>query len=205
MKKLLISVFAVLFAAAALSAQTTEEILAKMNEQVKRFDQEGFSMVMDMKFPIIGTFSTTMYTLGDKFMAVLDDHGDVTYTWSDGITSWDYEVNKNELTIKNAQPSNGGGSLDALGNVTDGYDVKLKKETDEAWYFRCTKTKDNSRKDDPKKMDLVVSKATYLPISHSMSEKGVTVTLRDFALGVSEEKVTFNPDKYSTAKVIDER
>ena len=54
-------------------------------------------------------------------------------------------------------------------------------------------------------MDLVVSKATYLPISHSVKEKGVTVTMRDFAIGVSEEQVTFDPAKYANAKIIDKR
>ena len=92
-----------------------------------------------------------------------------------------------------------------LDGVTDGYDVKLKKETDEAWYFVCTKSKTNPRKDDPKKMDLVISKSTYLPISTSVSEKGIRFTMRDFAIGVSEEEVTFNPDEYKDATIIDKR
>lgn len=78
-----------------------------------------------------------------------------------------------------------GDNVKALRNVTEGYDVKLKKETAEAWYFVCTKSKDNTNKDDPKKMDLVVSKATYLPISTTVKEKGVTVTMRDYAIALT--------------------
>jgi len=55
------------------------------------------------------------------------------------------------------------------------------------------------------KMDLVVSKATYLPISTTVKEKGVTVTMRDYAIGVTEEQVTFDPAKYADAKIIDKR
>ena len=208
MKKVLFSLFAMLLAASALLAQTQEEILAKMNQECDRFETEGFSVVMDMKLPILGTFSTQMYTLGDKFKGVVKAKGETSIMWSDGITDWDYDVSKNELTITNAKPSEdteADDNVKVLKNVTEGYDVKLKKETADAWYFVCTKSKDNTNKDDPKKMDLVVSKATYLPISTTIKEKGVTVTRRDFAIGVTEEEVSFDPAKYASAKVIDKR
>ena len=208
MKKVLFSLFAMLLAASALLAQTQEEILAKMNQECDRFETEGFSVVMDMKLPILGTFSTQMYTLGDKFKGVVKAKGETSIMWSDGITDWDYDVSKNELTITNAKPSEdteADDNVKVLKNVTEGYDVKLKKETADAWYFVCTKSKDNTNKDDPKKMDLVVSKATYLPISTTIKEKGVTVTMRDFAVGVTEEQVTFDPAKYANAKIIDKR
>ena len=208
MKKILVSVFATLLASTLL-AQTPEEIVAKMNQECDRFDSEGFSVVMDMNLPILGTYSTQMYTLGDKFKGVVDVKGDISIMWSDGITVWDYDASKNELTIKPANLSekseDAGDNVKALRNVTEGYDVKLKKETAEAWYFVCTKSKTNTNKDDPKKMDLVVSKATYLPISTTVKEKGVTVTMRDYAIGVTEEQVTFDPAKYAKAKIIDKR
>ena len=208
MKKILVSVFATLLASTLL-AQTPEEIVAKMNQECDRFDSEGFSVVMDMNLPILGTYSTQMYTLGDKFKGVVDVKGDISIMWSDGITVWDYDASKNELTIKPANLSekseDAGDNVKALRNVTEGYDVKLKKETAEAWYFVCTKSKTNTNKDDPKKMDLVVSKATYLPISTTVKEKGVTVTMRDYAIGVTEEQVTFDPEKYADAKIIDKR
>lgn len=207
MKKILFSLFAVLLAASAL-AQTTEEILAKMNQECTRFDTEGFYVVMDMKLPILGTFSTQMYSLGNKFKGVVNVKGDMSIMWSDGLTDWDYDASKNELTIKHATPSKdteAEGNVKMLKNITEGYDVKLKKETAEAWYFVCTKSKTNTNKDDPKKMDLVVSKATYLPISTTVKEKGVAVTMRDFAIGVTEEQVTFDPAKYANAKIVDQR
>ena len=209
MKKILVSLFVALFAASTLLAQTPEEIVAKMNQECTRFDTEGVYMVMDMKLPILGTYSTQMYILGDKSKGIIDVKGDVSIIWSDNLTDWDYDVSKNELTIKPANPSDknedAGDNVKAMRNVTEGYDVKLKKETAEAWYFVCTKSKDNTNKDDPKKMDLVVSKTTYLPISTTIKEKGVTVTMRDFAIGVTEDEVTFDPAKYANAKIIDKR
>lgn len=209
MKKTLTTLFAALFAASALLAQTTEEIIAKMDQETNRFDKEGVSVIMDMKLPLLGTYSTHMYMLGDKSKAVLDVKGETTILWSDGVTNWDYDVTKNELTIKNAKKSDkddkSSDNVNAVQNVTEGYDVTLKKETADAWYFVCKKSKDNTNKDDPKKMDLVVSKTTYLPISTSIKEKGVTVTMRDFAIGVTEEEITFDPAKYASATVIDKR
>ena len=43
-----------------------------MSQECDRFDSEGFSVVMDMNLPILGTYSTQMYTLGDKFKGVVD-------------------------------------------------------------------------------------------------------------------------------------
>lgn len=205
MKKAFASLFAALFTATALFAQTPEEIIAKMDQETSRFDSEGVSMVMDMKIPLLGTFSTQMYCRGNKSKGILDVKGEKAYTWTDGKTSWTYNAGKNELTIKNATGSESDDNMDALKGITEGYDVKLKKETDEAWLFVCNKSKTNTNKDDPKKIDLVVSKATYLPISHSTTMKGVTITLRDFAIGVTEEDVTYDPSKYANAKIIDQR
>lgn len=71
--------------------------------------------------------------------------------------------------------------------------------------FVCTKSKNNTKKDDPKKINLVISKITYLPVSVSVSEKGVNITMRDFAIGVTEEQIRFDPSKYQNAKIVDKR
>ena len=205
MRRILISLLTGILTASALFAQTPEEIIARMDEKISCFDKEGFSMVMDMKIPILGTFSSKMYTLGDKYKAVLEVKGKKMITWSDGVTDWDYNESQNEITIAKADPSGSDTGADALEGIAEGYDVKLKKETADAWYFRCTKSKTNTNKDDPKAMDLVVSKATYLPISTSVTEKGVKVTMRDFVAGVSEKEVTFNLSDYPDTKVIDKR
>ena len=166
-------------------------------------------MIMDIKIPILGTYSTQMYIRGDKSKSMIDVKGRAMIMWSDGVTDWDYDVSKNELTIKNANKSDkkddDTDKVNAVKNVTEGYDVELKKETAAAWYFVCKKSKDNTDKDDPKRMDLVVSKATYLPLSITIKEKGVTATMRDFVIGVTEEEVTFDPAKYADAEIIDKR
>lgn len=204
MKKVF-TLFAALLTATALFAQTAEEIVARMNEVTDQFEAEGFSMIMDMKIPIVGTFSTTMYTLGDKYKASITIMGKELITWSDGKTDWEYDASKNTLTISNATSSDAEDSMNTLNGITDGYDVKLKKETADAWHIQCTKSKTNTNKDDPKKMDLVVAKGTYLPISHTVTIDGVKVVLHDFAKGVTEEEVTFDPSRYPTAEIKDER
>ena len=204
MKKIF-TLFAALFTATALFAQTAEEIVAKMDKVTDQFEAEGFSMIMDMKIPIVGTFSTTMYTLGDKYKASITIMGKELITWSDGKTDWEYDASKNVITITNATSSDAKDSMNTLNGITDGYDLKLKKETADAWYIQCTKSKNNTNKDDPKKMDLVVAKSTYLPISHTVTIDGVKVVLHDFAKGVTEEEVTFDPSRYPTAEIKDER
>ena len=52
MKRTIITLFAALFAATALWAQTPEEILARMDQEVARFDKDGVNMIMDIKLPL---------------------------------------------------------------------------------------------------------------------------------------------------------
>ena len=209
MKKILISLLSVLLlTAASVWAQTPQEIIARMDQEKSRFDKEGFSMVIEMKLPLLGTFSTKVFSLGDKYKMLATVKDRQAVNWSDGVTDWEYDASKNEITVKNAKPQEKTQAEDNAGildSVTEGYDVKLTKETDKAWYFYCKKSKTNKNKDDPKAIDLVVSKATYLPISTSVKEKGITITLRDFSVGVSDEEVTFNPADYPDAKIIDQR
>ena len=208
MKKTIITILTSLMAAATLFGQTTDEILAKMDQEVARFNKEGVNMVMDIKLPLLGTYSTDMHILGDMYKATLNVKDKLAITWSDGVTTWDYDSSDNEITITPAKPSDESkakGNMKMLDSVKEGYDVKLKKETDQAWEFVCTKSKTNTKKDDPKKINLVISKITYLPISVSVSEKGVNITMRDFAIGVTEEQIRFDPSKYQNAKIVDKR
>ena len=92
-----------------------------------------------------------------------------------------------------------------LDSVKEGYDVKLKKETDQAWEFVCTKSKTNTKKDDPRKMSLVVDKNTYVAKNLSARTKGITITLRDMASGVTADDVTYDPSKLPGVKVTDKR
>lgn len=207
MKKILFLLLPALLAAVTLSAQTPEEIIARVDQETARFDAEGCSMVMELKFPIIGAVATTIYTRGDKYKMIMSIKGDTSISWSDGVTDWDYESSKNTVTIK---PHKADGNSEAdnakmMEGITEGYDVRLKKETADTWQFRCTKSKTNTNKDDPKNMDLVVSKATYLPVSLTARAGGLTITMRDVSIGVSEQEVTFDASQYATAKIIDER
>ena len=207
MKKIF-CILATLFAATALFAQSTEEILARMDEQTERVTPEGFSMIMEIKLPILGTMGTTAYILGDKYKLVSEVKGDVLMYWSDKVTEWEYDASKNEVTITNAKPSEESqaeSNVKMLKGVTDGYDVRLRSETDEVWNFRCTKSKTNKDKDDPRTMDLVVAKGSYMPVSLKSTLKGVTVTMRNFAVGLTEEDVTFDASKFTNAKIIDKR
>lgn len=192
----------------SLSAQTTDEIIAMMDEALEPSSTEGCSLIMDMKMPLLGTISSTMYLRGNKSRVDITAKGKGGVLWYDRDTVWEYDPEKNEITIS---PAKEGDSSDAEENlkmfdsVTEGYDVTLQKQTATAWYLVCKKRRDNPKKDDPKKMELVISKTTHLPLSLKSSLEGVTMTLRNVAIGVSEDQVTFNPEQYPTAKIIDKR
>ena len=205
MKKVLMMAVTAMMSVMTLFAQSTEEIISRMDAEFKKHGEEGLVMTMDMKLLLIGNISTTIMTLGDKYCGRATDVG--TVTWGDGETTWTYDANKNELTIENASKNSGveSNADDMFSGITNGYDVKLMSETDKAWYFRCKKSKSNKAKDDPKKMDLVVEKGTYFPISLSTKTAIVSITIHDVSFGVTEDQVTFDPSAYPNAKIIDKR
>lgn len=212
MKKV-IALFAAFAVTIAAFAQTPEEIVNKMNEVMDKLEGSGTGMTMVSKVPILGTMTTTIYSLGHKTRLEVGMEGQKAITWMDGNTEWEYNPGSNTVTIKNRgskkKPSELKNSnmeeLEMLEDITDGYDVFLTKETDKAWYLQCKKNKSNKRKDDPKKMDLVVAKGTYHPISLSTKVSGFTMTMRDFKFNVTEKDVTFNKADYPGVTIIDER
>ena len=205
--KRILSLFAALVCTLAAFAQTPEEILTRMEEAVNNHEEEGSILGLDIKIPILGTMSTKTWMLGDKMYIETKVMGKDALIWSDGTTQWTYIPSKNEIEIEDDKPSSSSaeGDMEMLSGIADGYDVSIKKETAEAWYIQCKKSKDNKNEDDPKKMDVVVSKADYHPISLSTKMKGVSVTLHDIGFGVTEEKVTFDINKYPGAKITDKR
>lgn len=205
MKKIFFSIAATFTFLVTAWAQTPEEILAKMDKAMEAAETAGLSMVMDLKIPILGTTTATMYMLGDKVRTETSLLGHKLITFSDGVTEWEYESKSNELTIKNAPADDSSPEAEMFEGITDGYDVTLKNETADAWYLVCKKSKDNIDKDDPSKMDLVVSKKTYLPISLSTKMQGVRLTLRDVVIGVDEKLLDFRVEDYPDAKIIDQR
>jgi len=84
-------------------------------------------------------------------------------------------------------------------------EILSKMETDKAWYIACKKLKTNTNKDDPKNMEIVVAKGSYMPLSLSAKTKGITITIKDLAYGVKESDVTFDSSKYPGATIVDKR
>ena len=210
MKKCIVMAFAaMLFAGTTLSAQTPEEIIDRMSTEMDRGDTEGFAMDLNMKIPIVGTVSSHNMILGDKMKSVITSDDKSSIMWSDATTTWSYDEKTGEITIENKKPTTDekkdDDNMSAFNNITDGYDLTLKKETSDAWYIVCKKSKSNKDKDDPKKMELTVSKATYLPISLRTKQSLITISIENYTLGVSEESVTFNPAEYPNATIVDKR
>ncbi len=209
MKKLIAIISFIVLATNAM-AQTAEEIITRMEAEMSKHDEsEGTAMTMDMKIIFVGTISSRNYVLGDKMrIEAINDDGKNIVTWSDEKTEWVYDSEKNEIEIKNAKPkekSETNGDTKLFQDITDGYEVKIDKETATEWHIRCKRSKSNPDKDAPKRMDLVVAKGTYWPVSLSTSVTAATVTMRDFSFGVTEEQVTFNPNEFPNAKTIDKR
>ena len=208
MKKL-IAIISFLALATAAMAQTAEEIVSRMEaEMSKHNESEGFAMTMDIKMIFIGTISSRSYVLGDKMRIEANRDGKDFVTWSDGKTEWNYDSEKNEIEITNAKPkekTNTDGDTKLFKDITAGYDIKIDKETATEWHIRCKRSRSNPDKDAPKRMDLVVAKETYWPVSLSTSVTAASVTMRDISFGVTEEQVTFNPKEFPQATIVDNR
>lgn len=191
-------------------AQTPEEILAKMSEAMDEKENGGMAMTMDMKIPIMGTISMRMYTLGKKSKMETTLKGHLVIMWDDGKTMRTYNGEDNLITVGDST-SGGDSSSEADENLglaksaAEGYDVKLVKETADAWYFACKKQKTNKEKDAPKNMELSVWKDSYCLREMNTSMKGVKLTLRDVTYNITEEDVTFDESRFPDAEVVDKR
>ena len=208
MKKL-IAIISFIAMATATMAQTADEIVTRMEaEMSKHNESEGFAMTMDIKMIIIGTMSSRSYVLGDKMRIEANRDGKDFVTWSDGKTEWSYDSEKNEIEITNAKPkekTNTDGDTKLFKDITVGYDIKIDKETATEWHIRCKRSRSNPDKDAPKRMDLVVAKETYWPVSLSTSVTAASVTMRDISFGVTEEQVSFDPKEFPQATIVDNR
>ena len=208
MKRIFICIAALLASVAISFAQTPEEIIERMDSEMKKADEMGLAITMDLTIPIIGKTSAAMRVRGDKSRTEMSIKDVKETLWMDKTTMWTYSSTSNEVVIesrkndsKNSQEEN----IEMFSGITEGYDVKLEKETADTWQFRCDKSKSNTNKDDPKKMTLIVSKKDYMPISLSTKVKGITVTMRDAKLGVSESEVTFDASSLPGVTITDKR
>lgn len=208
MKRFFICIAALLSSVAISFAQTPEEIIERMDSEMKKADEMGLAITMDLTIPIIGKTSAAMKVRGDKSRTEMSVKDVKETLWMDKTTMWTFSSTSNEVVIesrkndsKNSQEEN----IEMFSGITEGYDVKLEKETADTWQFRCDKSKSNTNKDDPKRMTLIVSKKDYMPISLSTKVKGITVTMRDAKLGVSESEVTFNASSLPGVTITDKR
>ena len=189
-------------------AQTPEEIVSRMEEAMKSKNETSMAMTMDIKIPILGTMSTRAYVFGEKLRIEGKVKDQLILTWIDGDVERTYDSAKNEITVTKhdtSKPTDAQSNAAMFKGVADGYDLSLSKETADAWYIRCKKSRTNTDKDDPKTMDLVVSKDSYYPVCLSTKLSGVSVTIRDLSFDVTEQQVTFNPADYPPARVVDMR
>ena len=209
MKKI-ITILAAMALTLTAFAQTAEEIVARMDEVMSQLGEDsGMRMTMDIKIPILGTMSTTAYVLGDKMRMEAAMMGKNLVTWQDGETEWTYDADENTVTIgRRDKPKKAGEKENRkmFQSATEGYDVSIAKETAEAWTIKCKKNRSNTKKDDPKTMELVIAKGTYYPMSLSAKVDMVGVTIRNLDFNnVSEKQVTFNQADYPGARIIDKR
>lgn len=209
MKKLILLLTALLASTALTFAQTPEEIVKNMEAQMDKADQAGLQVTMELKIPIIGTTSARMHVLGKKSRTdiALKDHKSTMWTDENTIWTWTNTPAQNEVVVENKKESSSSSedNLKLAEGITEGYDVTLTKETADAWYLNCKKSKSNTDKDDPKTITLVVEKGTYMMKELSTKVQGLTVALKDAKLGVSESDVTFDISKCPGAKLTDKR
>ena len=203
LKKLVLAFMAVLVSVVAAVAQTPKEIVDRMEATMNAHEKEGVIMTVDLKLLIVGTTTSKSYMLGDKTRVEMKMMGVQIITWSDGEKDWTYISKDNTLTIEKSKgDASEAGDTEMFSGITDGYDVTLKKETADAWYFLCKKSKRNKEKDDPKTIDLVISKKNYYPLSLKASVSGMTMTMREISFGVTEADVTCDPSKFPGVKII---
>ena len=208
MKRIFICIVALLATLTVSLAQTPEEIIGRMDSEMKKSDEMGLAVTMDITIPIIGKTSAAMKIRGDKSRTEMSVKDVKETLWMDNSTMWTYSSAANEVVIENRKSDSKSSqeeNVEMFSGITEGYDVKLEKETADTWQFRCDKSKSNTNKDDPKKMTLVVSKKDYMPVSLTTKLKGITVTMRDAKLGVSESEVTFNASAFPGVTVTDKR
>ena len=95
--------------------------------------------------------------------------------------------------------------MSAFQDITDGYDVSLEKETNDTWYLLCKKSRKNKDKDAAKKINIAVSKGSYMPVYLHTKAKGIGMSIENIKPGVDPEVVAFSLDKFPGAKIKDQR
>ena len=121
---------AVFFGGISLSAQTPEEIVRKMSEQLDRADAEGIVMDLNMKMPVVGSFTTHNLVRGDRMKSTVTGKGKRVIMWYDGTTNWVYDEQAGEITVspqKQSDSQKDNSDMKAFESITNGYDLVRRK------------------------------------------------------------------------------
>jgi hypothetical protein len=210
---LIICFIGAMIASINLHAQTPEQVVERMITELNKGDSLGMTFDLVMSIPILGTFRSTNSVLGDKMRLEVSEKDKRSISWDDGTTNWEYDSEKNEVEItkskhegEDKESKEEKGDMELFQGLAEGYDLSFEKKTDDkVWYILCKKKKSNKDKDDPKQMNLAVSKADYSCIYLKAKMKGVTVSMENFKIGVTEEQVTFNAAEFPGVKIVDKR
>ena len=73
MKKVLVLALTAMMSVMTLFAQSTEEIISRMDAEFEKHRNEGLVMTMDIKILLVGNISTTIMSLGDKYCGRVAD------------------------------------------------------------------------------------------------------------------------------------
>jgi len=210
---LIICFIGAMIASINLHAQTPEQVVERMITELNKGDSLGMTFDLVMSIPILGTFRSTNSVLGDKMRLEVSEKDKRSISWDDGTTNWEYDSEKNEVEItkskhegEDKESKEEKGDMELFQGLTEGYDLSFEKKTDDkVWYILCKKSKSNKDKDDPKQMNVAVAKADYSCIYLKTKMKGVTVSMENFKIGLTEQQVTFNPAEFPGVKIVDKR
>jgi len=210
MKKTL-SLFCALLWAMTAFAQTGLEIVEKMNQMMSDRKADGLCVSVDVKIPIVGTVVTRTYTLGKKTRLEVETSKINTITFMEDTTQWTYFPENNEVLITNLSLGNANASdnpgmdVGMFDDIPEGYDISIKSQDAVKWELLCKRKKSIKDDDLPKTITLEVRKGSFEPISMSTKMMGINMSMHHFIFGVSERKVTFNPDDFPGVKIEDRR
>lgn len=210
MRKLLI-VAVVLFAGMSLRGQTSDEIISRLNETLSQKEYLGsqFDFILDL--PILGKMPTHVWENGNHVKMEMNVSGNKAVSWIDDKYTWIYDSKSNEVKIRNLEKDGKSSDksaedgMEMFGGITEGYDVSILNEDSETWYLQCKKKKSNTNKNDPKTMELAVSKSTYMPKYLRSKSKGIAISIENVQMGASPSEVIFDASMYPGIKIIDER
>lgn len=205
--KRIITFLALMAGIMSVFAQTPNEIVARMESEMKIHEKDGIDMIMDLKLPVIGVVPAKTLMLGTKSRTDSTIEGTRTVVWTDETTVWSYSSKTNQIEIKDAtvNADNAQSNAKMFEGIAEGYKITLINETPDAWYFKCKKARSNKDKNASKKMELSVAKETYYALSLSVKGLLASISMHDIKFGVTEEQVTFNPNEFPDATIEDKR